>query len=96
MENAIAGLPDELKAIVHKSLQRKPSERYATAADMRDALRAALAAESQPFGRKEASEELARMLSEASVLRDRVELDEEGLFPECLDADEPTPAPNEE
>jgi serine/threonine-protein kinase len=36
------------------------------------------------------------MLSEASVLRDRVELDEEGIFPEGLDADEATPAPNEE
>nr|WP_253899540.1 hypothetical protein [Corallococcus carmarthensis] len=96
VEDAMAGLPDALKAIVHKALQRKPSERYATAADMRDALRAALAAESQPFGRKDASEELARMLSEASVLRDRVELDEEGIFPAGLDADEATPTPNEE
>ncbi|NOJ91599.1 serine/threonine protein kinase [Corallococcus coralloides] len=96
VENAMAGLPDALKAIVHKALQRKLSERYATAAEMRDALRAALAAELQPFGRKEASEELARLMSEASVLRDRVELDEEGIFPEGLDADEATPAPNEE
>jgi serine/threonine-protein kinase len=32
------------------------------------------------------------MLSEASVLRDRVELDEEGFFPEGLDNHEVTPA----
>ncbi|WP_434348512.1 serine/threonine-protein kinase [Myxococcus virescens] len=94
VEDAMAGLPDALKAIIHKALQRKPSERYTSAAELRDALRAALAAQSQPFGRKEAAEELARMLSDASVLRDRVELDEAGIFPEGLDADEATPAPN--
>ncbi|QDE91265.1 protein kinase [Myxococcus xanthus] len=94
VEHAMAGLPDALKAIIHKALQRKPSERYTSAAELRDALRAALAAQSQLFGRKEAAEELARMLSDASVLRDRVELDEAGIFPEGLDADEATPAPN--
>lgn len=94
VEHAMEGLPDALKAIVHKALQRKPSERYSSAAELRDALRAALAALSQPFGRKEAAEELARMLSDASVLRDRVELDEAGIFPEGLDADEATLAPN--
>ncbi|GEL68315.1 serine/threonine-protein kinase [Myxococcus virescens] len=94
VEHAMAGLPDALKAIIHKALQRKPSERYTSAAELRDALRAALATQSQPFGRKEAAEELARMLSDASVLRDRVELDEAGIFPEGLDADEATPAPN--
>ncbi|RKH36368.1 serine/threonine protein kinase [Corallococcus praedator] len=95
VERAVAGLPDMLKAILHKALQRKPSERYATAAQMRDALRGALAVESPRFERQEASEELARLLSEASVLRDRVELDEEGFFPEGLDADDVvTPSPD--
>lgn len=96
VEHLTAALPDVLKAILHKALRRKPSERYATAAELRDVLQAALAAESRPFGRKEASEELARMLSEASVLRDRVELEEEDFFPEGLDVPEATPAPDEE
>lgn len=96
VEKAMAGLPDPLKPIIHRALQRKPSERYATAAELRDALRSALAAESRPFGRKEASEELEHLLSEASVLRDRVDLDEEGFFPDGLDAGEATPAPNED
>src|SRR5215217_1413594 len=95
VENAMAGLPDSLKPIIHKALQRKPSEGYATAAELRDALRAALAAQSRPFGRQEASEELERLLSEAPVPRDRVDLDEEGFFPDGLDASEATPAPNE-
>ncbi|AKQ65507.1 Serine/threonine kinase family protein [Myxococcus hansupus] len=93
VEDAMAGLPDALKAILHRALQRKPSERYPSAAELRDALRAALAAQPQPFGRKEAAEELARLMSDASVLRDRVELDEAGIFPEGLDADEAMPTP---
>jgi eukaryotic-like serine/threonine-protein kinase len=94
VERAVASLPDALKAILHKALQRKPSERYATAAEMRDALRAALAAEPRPFGRQEASEELARMLSEASIMRDRVELDEEEFFPQGLDTYELPSSPD--
>ncbi|XXF78507.1 serine/threonine-protein kinase [Myxococcaceae bacterium GXIMD 01537] len=95
VERAVARLPDALKVIIHKALRRKPAERHATAAELRDALRAALAMEPRPFGRPEASAELARMLSEASAQRDRVELDEEGFFPEGLDAEEVPPSSDE-
>jgi serine/threonine-protein kinase len=34
------------------------------------------------------SEEISRMISSASVLRDRVELPQEGIFPESLEEHE--------
>ncbi|MFP2927225.1 serine/threonine-protein kinase [Pyxidicoccus sp. 3LG] len=86
---ASAGLPAPLKAILQKALRREPSERYVTAGEMRDALRAAQAG--QPYGRKEATEELAHLLSEATIIRGRAEFAEAGLFPEMQEAHELEP-----
>jgi eukaryotic-like serine/threonine-protein kinase len=88
VEKAVEEQPEPLKVIVRKALQRASSERYATAAELRDATRAALAYWPQPYGRKEASEEVARLLSEASALRDRVELPQDDFFPENLEEHE--------
>ncbi|RKH67491.1 serine/threonine-protein kinase [Corallococcus llansteffanensis] len=91
VQRAAAGLPEPLQALLHKALRKEPTERYATAGVMRDVLRAALARQPQPYGRKEAAEELGRLLSEATVLRGRAEFAEAGLFPDMQDAHELEP-----
>lgn len=91
VERAAAGLPALLKDLLHKALRREPSERYATAGAMREALRVALAGQPPPYGRKEAAEELAHLLSEATVIRGRAEFAEAGLFPDMQDAHELEP-----
>ena len=91
VQRAVAGFPESLQAPLHQALRKEPSERYATAGAMRDALRAALAGQPQPYGRKEAAEELGQLLSEATVIRGRAEFAEAGLFPEMQDAHELEP-----
>jgi serine/threonine protein kinase len=91
VDRTMEGQPEPLGVIARRALQRTPSERYATAAELRDALRAALAQGPRPYGRKEASEEVARLLAEASALRDRVELPQEDIFPENLEEHELSP-----
>jgi serine/threonine-protein kinase len=100
VERLAAGLAAPLQEILHKALRREPAERYATAGEMGDALRVALARQPQPYGRKQAAEELARLLSEATVLRGQAEFAEAGFFPAELDANElvlgPPEPPKEE
>jgi serine/threonine protein kinase len=86
VERAVRDLPEALKAIIHKALRKAPAERYTTAAEMRDALLGALGQMPQPYGRKEAREEVSKRISDASAHRDRLELPQEGLFPEGLEA----------
>jgi hypothetical protein len=88
VERTAAGLPEGLKAMLHKALQRDPAQRYATAAQMREALRAHLAVLSPGYGRMEAAEEVERLISEASAMRDVAEPVESGLYPEFLDGHE--------
>jgi serine/threonine protein kinase len=88
VEKAVKGLPESIKAIIHKALRREPAQRYVTAAEMRDALLGALAQTPQPYGRKEAREEVSELISEASAYRDRLELPQEGIFSEGLDEHE--------
>jgi serine/threonine protein kinase len=88
VERAVEGQPEPLKVILRRALQWTPSERYATAAELRDVMRAGLARMPQPYGRKEASEEVAGLISDASAQRDRVELLQEGIFPGNLEEHE--------
>jgi serine/threonine-protein kinase len=74
VELAVAALPAPLKALLHKALRRAPGERYASAAELRDALRAELAGWPAPYGRKEAMEEVGQLLAEAAPLSDKLEL----------------------
>jgi serine/threonine-protein kinase len=87
VERAVAKVSEPVKGILHRALKREPAERFASAAAMRDALRAVLADNRQPYGRKEAAEELELLPAEASVMRDKVELPE-GMFPAGLDTHE--------
>ncbi|XXF78970.1 serine/threonine-protein kinase [Myxococcaceae bacterium GXIMD 01537] len=87
VECAVMHLSEPVKALLHKALIREPAERFTHAAEMRDALWAVLAAKRQPYGRKEAAEEVALLPSVASEMRDQVELPE-GVFPVGLDAHE--------
>ncbi len=61
--------PAALKDVLHRALRSNPDERYPSAADMRDALRAYLRAAQQPFGASEAAAELADILKRASALK---------------------------
>jgi eukaryotic-like serine/threonine-protein kinase len=88
VETAVASLSPDVKAMLHVALRAKEEERYATAADMRDAMRIALVNRHPGYGRQEAAAEWAQMLAEGSAFRDEVEFGEGGLFREGLDAHE--------
>ncbi|WNZ61745.1 serine/threonine-protein kinase [Myxococcus sp. MxC21-1] len=75
VEKATAGLPEGFRAALRKALRKPAAERYTTAEDMRDVLRECLvqvreASGGRPYGRKEAAEELARLITGASQNRD--------------------------
>ncbi|WP_233605103.1 serine/threonine-protein kinase [Corallococcus sp. AB030] len=84
VEAAVGQLSPDVKQLLHRALRSEPEERFATAADLRDALRSALARRHPGYGRQEAAAEVARLLAEGRVLRDVVEFGEGGLFEEDL------------
>ncbi|XXF77532.1 serine/threonine-protein kinase [Myxococcaceae bacterium GXIMD 01537] len=88
VEREARDLPEPLKEVLHRALQRAPERRHGSALELRDALRAYLATLPSPYGRPEAALEVAQVTSEATRLRGKVELLESGLFPEGLEADE--------
>ncbi|WP_224365421.1 serine/threonine protein kinase [Hyalangium versicolor] len=88
VEQAVRGLPEALKAIIHKALMRDPAQRYPTAAEMSQALYTCLADMPQPYGRKEAREEVSRLIADASAHRDRLELLQQEIFPEVMEEHE--------
>ncbi|WIG93963.1 serine/threonine-protein kinase [Myxococcus sp. SDU36] len=88
VEAAVAGVSADVKALLHKALRVVPGERFATAADLGDELRAALTKRHPTFGRQDAQAEVARVIAEGGCLRDVVEFGEGGLYPEGLDAHE--------
>ncbi|QRK05220.1 serine/threonine protein kinase [Archangium violaceum] len=61
-------VPPPLRQIVSKALRPNPDERYPSADKLRDELRAWLRGLPQPYGAKDAEEELAELLKEASDL----------------------------
>jgi len=61
-------VPTSLRQIVSKALRPNPDERYQTAGELRDELHAYLRGLPQPYGAKDAEEELAEILKEASDL----------------------------
>ncbi|MCY0998336.1 serine/threonine-protein kinase [Myxococcus sp. MISCRS1] len=89
VERAVAHLNEDLKAVLRTALRLNPEERFATAADMRDALRGVAHAQlREPYGRAEAAKEAALVVSEGGVLRDQVEFGEAGLYPDGLEKHE--------
>lgn len=61
--------PAPLKEVAQRALRSKPAERYQSAAEMRDELRAYLHSLPRPFGASEAAAELADILKKASALK---------------------------
>jgi serine/threonine-protein kinase len=61
-------VPAQLRRIVSTALRPNPDERYASADKLRDELRAYLRGWPQPYGAKEAEEELVELLKEAHDL----------------------------
>lgn len=73
VERAAQGLPEALKALLHKALRQDPTERFQTAAELRDALRHQLAP-SGPYGREEAAREIHQAAEEASLRSESAEV----------------------
>ncbi|XXF79770.1 serine/threonine-protein kinase [Myxococcaceae bacterium GXIMD 01537] len=88
VERAVAALAPDVKAILHQALRATPGQRFASAAEMRDALRLAQSVRGQSYRRQDAAEEVTRALSEGGCMRDKVEFGEAGLYPEGLDEHE--------
>ncbi len=90
---ASARLPVDFQSILQRALRREPARRYATAGELRDALRALLVRECQlsgrgHYGRQEAAEELARLIHDASAAREEADPGDESLFPSGLESHE--------
>jgi serine/threonine protein kinase len=82
LEAATESLPGPLRDILRKLLQRDPAARYASAAELEEALRAALSALGTPYGAAQAAEESRRMLEDARQHQDVLApLDERVLLP---------------
>ncbi|MFY0528739.1 serine/threonine protein kinase [Archangium gephyra] len=64
VERVAAQVPEPLKCILHKALHAHPDDRYQTAGEMRDELRAWLNGQGQRFGLSEAEAELGALLRE--------------------------------
>jgi serine/threonine-protein kinase len=73
-----------LRAVVQRALRVSPDERFATAADMRDALRACLSRWGQPYGRQEALAELRELVEETEAARRELGMTEDDLVPHAL------------
>lgn len=82
VERATQGLSEPLRDVVHRTLQREPSARYATGLELRDALRALLVVKGRPYGRPEAAREVLVAVKEAELLRESADILEADVFPE--------------
>ncbi|NVJ04669.1 serine/threonine protein kinase [Myxococcus sp. AM001] len=92
VERAAASLPPEVRAVLHGMLHKEAPKRFGSAEALCVALRECLIQEvrrtGRPFGRADLAEELTRLISDASAVRDEVELLDESLFPQGLEAHE--------
>ncbi|MFY2559341.1 serine/threonine-protein kinase [Corallococcus terminator] len=84
IERAVGAMAPDLREVLHTALRVAPEERFATAADMGEALRAALTKRHPGYGRHEAAAEVARVMAEGGFSRDQDESGEGGLFLEGL------------
>ncbi|QSQ21197.1 serine/threonine protein kinase [Pyxidicoccus parkwayensis] len=91
VERAAATLPEGLQALVRRALQREPSLRHASAEELGSELRAQLHALRPGYGRREAADDMARVISDASAMRDVGEPLEGALYPAGLDEHELMP-----
>ncbi|WP_225412753.1 serine/threonine-protein kinase [Stigmatella hybrida] len=73
VEKVMAAVSEPLRAVALRALRVDPAERHATAAAMRDALRAFLSATGRPYGPSEAVEEIREVISMASQARGEME-----------------------
>ncbi|QDE84055.1 serine/threonine-protein kinase [Myxococcus xanthus] len=92
VERAAASLPPEVRAVLHGMLHKDATKRFGSAGALCEALRERLVQEvrrtGRPFGRADMAAELTRLISDASAVRDEVELLDESLFPSGLEAHE--------
>lgn len=80
LARATAGVSQPLRAILHKLLRRRPSDRFESAAELESALRARLA-ELEPFGPADAVKEIQQALLDAGEALEELDLlDDEGGF----------------
>lgn len=82
VEQATRGLSEPLRAVVHRTLRREPSGRYASGLELRDALRPFLVVQGRPYGRPEAAREVLVATKEAELLRESADVLEPEVFPD--------------
>ncbi|AKQ65619.1 putative serine/threonine protein kinase [Myxococcus hansupus] len=92
VERAAASLPHDVRAVLHGMLHKDVSKRFGSAGAvclaLRECLVQAIRRTGRPFGRADVADELARLISDASAVRDEVELLDESLFPSGLESHE--------
>ncbi|WP_224372345.1 hypothetical protein [Hyalangium versicolor] len=81
-------LAHPLRSIVRKLIQRNPEDRYQSAADVGADLRAGLASLGEPYGPKEALEEVLISLAGASTSRGVLGPTNESQLPPAMVAEE--------
>lgn len=92
VERAAASLPPKVRAVLQGMLHKDATKRFGSAEALCEALRECIVQEvrrtGRPFGRADMAAELTRLISDASAVRDEVELLDESLFPSGLEAHE--------
>ncbi|HEX8702468.1 MAG TPA: serine/threonine-protein kinase [Myxococcaceae bacterium] len=84
VERLAQSVPEPTRRILHKLLRHEPEERYASAAELEQALRERLQG-LEPYGALEAAEEVFLLQAEALGLASVVSLEEPGLPPRAQD-----------
>ncbi|MCE9668299.1 serine/threonine protein kinase [Myxococcus stipitatus] len=84
------GAPAPLVEVVRRALRVDPADRFQSAAELGEALRAWLHASAPNHGRHDIAQEVVRAAAEATERRNQSELLENGVMPEGLTADEAT------
>ncbi|MDC0711331.1 serine/threonine-protein kinase [Stigmatella sp. ncwal1] len=79
VEKVMANVSAPLRAVALRALRVEPTGRHATAADMRDELRAYLAATGQPYGPREVVHEVHEVIVTASQARGEIETSPEHI-----------------
>lgn len=91
VERATATLPEALRVVLRRALQREPSRRQGSAEELGRELRVRLQELRPGYGRAEAADDMARVISDASAMRDIGEPLESALYPSGLDEHELLP-----
>jgi serine/threonine protein kinase len=92
VERVMRTMPSPLRAVAQRALRVKPSERYATAAQLRDELRVYLAVKHPDYGPERLVAEIRRLRAKPRGIRKAVESSQQSLAAEFRRAPPPMPS----